>query len=203
MLIKCPYCGAELEKPKRKRKCPNCKNTFYVVSKLSFPLKRDAFREEEIEIVRQLNRLYGLFPQLAGLIPANFWEKVEGNLKENFDYIAYELNKVADDILLIHGESARPLQDFFMFAYTVTGKDTYKEVANWIVERVLQIQIERMLKIGIKKVKILAVGDRLTCKSCKKLDGKVYNIKTFLEKMPIPHKCSSEKGCRCTIVAVF
>jgi len=201
MIINCPHCGAEVEKPKRKRKCPNCKNTLYVVSKLQIPLKREVFRESEIEIVRQLNRIYGLFPQLKGLIPNDFWERVESNLSENFDHIAYEVNKVTDDILFIHGESARPLQDFFMFAYKLTGKESYREVANWIVEKVLQIQLEKMLKLGIKKVKILAVGDRLTCESCRKLDGKVYSIKTFLKQMPIPHKCSSEKGCRCTIIA--
>ena len=61
---------------------------------------------------------------------------------------------------------------------------------------------------GIKKVKILSVKNG--CSECRKINGKIYDTKTALKTMPLPHKkCKhyirnkSYGFCRCSWLAVL
>jgi hypothetical protein len=51
----------------------------------------------------------------------------------------------------------------------------------------------------VKKVEILA--DSSSCKACKKIEGKRFNLDEVIE-LPYEH-CTHEAGCRCTLIAVL
>jgi len=61
-----------------------------------------------------------------------------------------------------------------------------------------QQKLSNYRKGDIKKVKILTAKNRV-CEACQKLEGKIFAIDQAPE---LPHeKCTSETGCRCTMVA--
>ena len=83
-----------------------------------------------------------------------------------------------------------------------------KNDPNLYFEQSTKILLQQYKKSGIKKVRFIAsAGDR-TCKSCSKLNGKIFDIEDALNRIPVPSKdCKNldEHGyvyCRCAIMAV-
>lgn len=56
---------------------------------------------------------------------------------------------------------------------------------------------------GIKKVRFIASLGERTCKSCIKLNGKLFDIEKALKNIPVPNKRCKNTNCRCTIVKLF
>jgi len=210
----CPYCGYELPTPKRKKKCPNCGNYMYVRTKHELPLDRILFTEQEVELVdfwsEQVCRIS--FVEDPNEI---FKSLYKGDIKEAMIETLEVLKSKEVWVMTIDGEIVGKKPAYETVAnlqhqlntllHSQTHKDTYKDSALQIKRESIRNRVLQMKKNGIKKVRIDAVGDRLTCPNCAKQDGKVYDIDTFLKEMPVPHpECSNEKfGCRCRVVAYF
>ena len=54
---------------------------------------------------------------------------------------------------------------------------------------------------GIKTLQILSARDTDCCESCRRLDGKNFEVRNAPE-MPNPD-CTSPMGCRCTTISVL
>lgn len=84
------------------------------------------------------------------------------------------------------------------------GRDCFLQL-----QQSAKLELIYLQKVGlVSKVQILSAGG---CKSCKKLDGKIFTIKEALEKMPIPCKECAYKFrvkdnfgfCRCCYVPKY
>ena len=209
---KCPYCGHEFPTPKRKKKCPNCKQYMYVRTKHLLPINRVVFTEQEVELVDFWSQ------QVCSVSfvddPNEIIQQVfKGDLAKAIEKALEILKNKEVWVLSITGEklgkkSAREAvsllqQQLNMLLYSQHHEPQRKTSAHLAKHENIRSRVMQIKRAGIKKVKIYTVGDRLTCPKCAEQDGAIYDIDTFLKLMPIPHpECSNERfGCRCTVVA--
>ena len=207
----CPYCGYELQTPKRKKKCPNCGNYMYVRTSHSLPLDRVVFTEQEVELVDFWNQVCSMsFLEDPNEIIKRVFNM---NLAESIEKALKILEKSEVWLLSVNGEKLGKVpaheivslleQQLNMLLYYQTHDPKRKIYAHLAKQENIKSRVMRMKKAGIKKVRIMTIGDRLTCRYCTELDNKIYDIDTFLKEMPIPHsQCENERfGCRCEVVA--
>ena len=194
----CPHCGGVLEKkPKRKKKCPLCKNYIYVRTSSSTSDKI-LVTEEEAKKIDWLKKLenYGITEKHFD-DQKNKLSKQFGCVPSNHDVIHSLFNKLVLENTDFH--TLEMIYHTHALFLNEEGKDCFK---------ILQ-QANKMNLLGYKqseeveKVTIISGND--SCSSCQRLNGKIYSIEEALKIMPIPCKdCSfilndEKRGfCRCT-----
>lgn len=91
------------------------------------------------------------------------------------------------------------------FVLTDIGREAVKSIPKPIVKEItyegLLLEAEKQRKqledLNVKKYEILAAMDNQTCSKCKKMNGKVFDIKDYKPEVTAPPFC---KKCRCTVV---
>ena len=181
---KCPYCGVQLDDPpKRKAKCPECKRIIYIRS-------GKLVTEDEAQTMDWL----GYLEQFD--ITRHKFDSERDTLSKRFNTKA----SVRDTIWSILNSlvATHPVQAYYEMARLVSqeGKDEQP-----YIEQALHALLISYKNRKIAYVRVECYGgepDYSTCPGCAKLHQKKFLIDEALEKMPIPHCCTSDTGCRCT-----
>ena len=83
-----------------------------------------------------------------------------------------------------------------------------KNDPNLYFEQSTRALLQQYKKSGIKKIRFVASYGKRTCKSCSKLNGKIFDIEDALKNVPVPNKACKNlddnryRYCRCTIIAL-
>ncbi len=207
----CPYCKATLKKtPQRKTKCPFCEKPIFVKSTPTDRNKHLMTEEEAIEveskwaehhekerIIRSLQAIGSTEKDLEKE-QKSFFEKKP--IQEAYNALLvktannhndYHYRKMAHHQLAL--ELSRRNEDFHVHL---------KEAARY--------ELLRYKQSHVRKVEILTAGKGNSCNECQKQSGKILDIETALNTMPIPCSSCTHTGlgekpgfCRCTYVASF
>lgn len=197
--LTCPYCNKILNKePKRKTKCPFCKNEIYVRSKQTIFASK-LLQKGDALAVDSLDNL-----EYRGITKNDFFDK-KIKLSKQFGQEA----ESTDVIWALYNDLiARNLNNLNLL------KGIYYEMALFLNKegkdclKMLQLSNEMELRYFrhfsfIKKVQIITCGED-SCEACRKLHNKVFTIDEALKTMPIPckectHKIYDKKHgfCRC------
>lgn len=199
----CPYCVEPLsKKPKRKTKCPLCKNDIHVRTKQKI-FSSTLLTSEDAMAVDWLKKL-----EYFGITDKDFLQKKQF-LSKKFG----EEAKSRDVIWgLFNGNvlsTKKDLHALHMAYYYMAlflnqeGRDCFK-----LLQESARAELMSLREDGfIKTVRILTAG-RDSCEACQRLENKVFNIEEALKKMPIPceectYKLYDEKRgfCRCTYIS--
>ena len=201
----CPYCDKILEKqPARKKKCPHCSEYIFVrrgelytekevmekdfTSKWLYLLER--YRVTEQTIYAERKKLSDQFGSEASLTDT-IWRilnklALEQRSSHDFEQIYLLMGKFMQD------EGKDP---------TTFAKKAMEARSESVRQQVIGFQ--KNLSAFNVRVSVHTANDDHVCKSCKKASEKKYEIKEFLEKMPIPNHCENPSGCRCGVSANF
>ena len=192
-VVRCPYCSEALEKkPSRKTKCPHCGNAIYV-QKGRLLTEKEQQRENFVSTwVRKL--------QNSGFdFTAEDFESEERALQRQFgrtgswnDVIWGVLNRLSAEA----EEHVDRMSIYMLMADVLVadGKDSSEF-------RALAAK-EQLAGIASERVEVRTVNDEQVCENCRRLDGQVFTIEEALSELPVPHRCTSPRGCRCYYVPV-
>ncbi|MEO0127659.1 MAG: phage minor head protein [candidate division WOR-3 bacterium] len=188
----CPYCLKILSNvPKRKFKCPYCAKDIYVRAKQAL-FESHLLSEEESQVVDWFNKLQGY-----GFTRDDFRRKKEELAKK------FKIKPPLRDIIWgLFQEAIMKNADSYHFLSIINyemavfldeeGKNPFHCLYESKKMQLLNYK-------GTQKVKIISINDRITCHSCKNLNGKIFAIEDALNGMPIPPKdCPF---CRCRYVS--
>ena len=207
--IFCPYCNESLEQePKKKKKCPHCKNFIYVRTSPSTRKKILVTEEGTKEIEKEWKKYHNKSHCLRNLksygvkdedfkLHKNKLSNDLGHEPDDSDVIS----SIYDDLILKNND----IQTLKMIHYTIAlyfnseGKDYIKPRQESSRMELLSYQ-----QLGVNEVEIMTAGEQ-SCKNCQKLENKIFKISDALKIMPIPCKdCNYQlynenKGfCRCS-----
>ena len=209
-LAYCPYCNFEI--PKKKRKCPVCKNPLYIRKIPPGDEKKLVTKENAEKIDKEWKEIY-----YFNFHRSNF--KLFGVSDKYFDDYIRDYKAKAkhnpnnqDIIWALYNETAIKLSDY------IALRNIYLEMASFlnsegrnahhILQQSAKMELMDYKKNEIEKVEVLGTGS--SCPICAPYNGKIYDINEALEKMPIPVKgCQMEVYsdkvgfCRCRYVAVI
>jgi len=192
----CPYCGVILNKiPKRKTKCPECKEYIYVRSKQTLFSSHFLTKEDAVAV--------DAMRELAGFgIDKNHYSRKKANLSKKF---GQEPNS-QDVIWGLYNNLISKVQDYneaSMIYYSMAlflnklGKPYFS-----VLKQSRKAELKGINKRIIKAVRIQNSGD--SCEACKTIDAKIFTVEQALKEMPLPCKeCTySLQGgkpgfCRC------
>lgn len=184
---KCPYCNHMFDTlPKRKTRCPKCKNDVYVRTKqtlfdTSILTKDDALVADlfkELFESRNINK--NLF--------LNKRKELSKSLNRDVDSVQ-TIMAICNDLILelIEEENYHEIK---MIYYSMAlfqnrrGMPTYDLRREGVKYELLHMQKNEY----VKYVKITESNIEKTCENCKRLNGKVFSLEEALQTMPIPCK---------------
>lgn len=190
--IFCPYCKGNLKtEPKRKKKCPHCKNFIYVRTSPSTRQKvlvtEDGVKEIEKEW-RGISNRNSCLRNLEG------YGINERSFKLRKNEISQQSNSEPDDVEVILSiyndliQKNNDLQTLKMINYQI-ALYLNSEGRNYLKIRQESSKAELLYyqSLGVEKVEIMTVGDQ-ACENCKKLKNKIFRVSDALEIMPVPCK---------------
>ena len=204
----CPYCNGSLEQePKKKKKCPHCKNFIYVRTSPSTRKKILVTEEGIKEIENEWKRYQNKNNCLRNL-------KSYGVTEEDFESHKNKLSKDignepddSDVIYSIYNDLILKNNDIHtlkMIHYEIAlylnseGKDYIKPRQESSRMELLSYQ-----QLGVNEVEIMTAGNQ-SCVNCQKIENKIFKISDALKLMPLPCKdCTyplyneNEGFCRC------
>ena len=191
---KCPHCNGVLDpKPKRKRKCPHCRETI-IIRKGELYTEQgaqeyDAKQKEEREIKYWANRLRISRGQL---------ERQRASLAKEWGSQP-SVNDAVWRILNERVVKVRDLQDrkILYLEMSMVARDEGKDPQPYLAESAKCELLDMKESSWIKKVQVETCNDDEVCPACKKLAAKPIPIDKALAELPIPKLCQNEEGCRC------
>jgi hypothetical protein len=188
-VLDCPYCGVPFaEMPKRKRKCPACKQAVYITYTPTDAIKR-LMTESMAEEVDRLWAVHSARKQSLQLLhPFGFGER------ELEQWISMGNTESQAVDLLITGV-AKNCPDLHQkkMAYlhlALRADEAGKAYRDYLIEA-RRCELLRLKQSSAKKVEIMTSGPGRACAHCKPLNGNVWDIDEALTAMPLPHpKCT-------------
>jgi len=205
-MVKCPYCGENLEKkPTRKKKCPHCSQYMYI--RQGIPYTEDQVKARDFRI-RWINKLNN-----QGATEALF-ENARKSLADQFGFepsLNDSVWRLMNSLVPKQTDSHDLFQLYILMGEFVSaeGKDPtpYIKQANGIREIETRNQLLKYKKdfeqIYKCRINIHTANDEHVCENCNENSKKQYEISDFLERLPIPRECTSNHGCRCGISISF
>ena len=170
----CPYCGTRLDKkPGRKKKCPHCANFIYVRTR---PLdnQKVLVTEEQKEVIEEQ------------------WSIVNGT---HDNYVAERRAREEKRLRLARQFGREPSQEEIRRSLLA---DKTRESNLRVLREVKRLQREVPGGFGVEVQSLLS---NTTCEFCANMDGKIIPADQCTAKtIPPWPQCTSEEGCRCTIV---
>lgn len=188
--IFCPYCKGNLEtEPKRKKKCPHCKNFIYVRTS---PSTRQKVLVTEHEVKEIENEWRGISNRNSCLRNLEGYGISERSFKLRKNEISQQSNSEPDDVEVILSiyndliQKNNDLQTLKMINYQI-ALYLNSEGRNYLKIRQESSKAELLYyqNLGVEKVEIMTVGDQ-ACENCKKLKNKIFRVSDALEIMPVP-----------------
>ena len=187
---KCPYCQCELDiVPKRKKKCPHC-GGFIFVRNGRLITEDDANIEDWLVRLAQFR-----------ITKAEF-DSNRQNLSKQFGSLA-SINDTVWRILNEEVLKRRSFHDVEMAYYEMARlASTEDKDPKPFCAEALRTQLTELKTQGVKIVKIVGYGMRndSSCRKCRSLHGKKFDIEVALRELPIPTVCEDELGCKCSYV---
>jgi len=206
----CPYCDFEFEeKPKRRRKCPQCQEWIYV--------REDKLYTEEgkyvydwIKRLREFGASQKLFEVEKEELSKQFGHPASDSdtLWQIMNALVSKVN--AQQLHLLYGKMVQFLKE--------EGKDysgivkEQKRIQAGLFEKEiiaqLKLQASLMQSLGLDTlqgsgfellVRVNTCNDHLVCEACREAASRPYSLEEFIEEMPIPHNCTNLEVCRCWI----
>lgn len=202
----CPYCGEVLaQRPKRKKKCPACKNPIYVRTDPETGQKI-LTTEESAQVMDWLELLedYRITKQ-DFLTQKRRISKKFGTEATDRDVIWSLFN----DLVIQRAAAGdfRTAEHVYSDMATFRqeeGKDPFHQL-----QQASRMELMDLTESGCTKVKTSTCNDDDVCPSCRNLERQVFKIDDALEVMPLPNKnCTTDleygsRGrCRCGYVCV-
>lgn len=192
----CPYCGFKFEDiPQRKRKCPDCKNTIYIIKNEKGILLMTEDQHREYEIIKTLN-MVGFTEKAFGLYKHDYFQKFGDSAK--YDEFLWSLFN------FVLNEKAK-IQEFnhMGILYNLLANLVKDQPAEYMKIRKLSMGMElfEYKKTGLNLlVEIISCSD--SCESCKILSKKRMSLSEAIKILPLPHEhCTHKMGCRCCYAA--
>lgn len=197
----CPYCGEPLEKfPKRKKKCPSCKETIFLKrlpseKEKSLVTEERASEIEKIWEVQQFEKYDLMEMQKLGLAKSTYnsrkkdWQNSNKSLSD-FKWSLY------NELLTLNSNNYQNQSYIYLVMANILaneGKDGFN-----LRQQSKKAELLSYKGMGANKVIIISAKEQ-SCENCQKLEGLVYDLDKALKLMPLPCKdCSSHYGfCRC------
>jgi hypothetical protein len=175
--VVCPYCRNRLDKkPGRKKKCPHCANFIYVRTR---PLdnQKVLVTEEQREVIEEQ------------------WSIVNGT---HDDYIAERRARKEKGLRLARQFAREPTEEEIRRSLLA---DKTRESNLRVLREVKRLQREIPGGFGVE---IHSVLGNTTCDFCANMDGKIIPADQCIpENIPPWSQCTSEEGCRCTILTAM
>lgn len=198
----CPSCRAPLAKPpKRKARCPHCREDIYVRTKQElFPSHLLAESEmRAADMFSHLRSNYG--------VRVEDFRRLQLELSQRWGESASATDTVVsllDDLMQRYPGQLKALnRDMAAFAAS-NGRDPRP----WLREsRRAELEVEYQASPVVKGVRVLA--SYACCEECKAQNGDEYTVEEALEKMPLPYAhCTRTIGgqpgfCICTYRTIF
>jgi len=206
---RCPYCDNSLTPtPRRKTKCKNCGNYFYVKTRVSDRLKVIVTEEEKESIEKDWTQYYidnAPSPCPTFITDEEFQEaeklvQAKGKKIIPNDIAWGLLNKKLNSYIKQKNFGGMHQLYYEMAIFTQKeGRDCFQ-----LLQESSRCYLLDAKSRELEKVEISTAGEGNSCSHCQKLNGKVFTIEEALRDMPIPVKeCMTEvfvdgKGfCRC------
>jgi len=203
----CPYCGKVLaQRPKRKKKCPACKNPIYVRTDPETG-EKILTTEESAQVMDWLELL-----EHYGITKRDFLSQ-KRRLSKKFGTKAADrdvISSLFNDLIIRHARAA----DFRTAALIYRNMATFKEEEGknpfQLLQQASRMELMDYKQSGCTKVEITTCNDNYVCPSCRKLAGKVFDINDALEALPIPNReCTTDLEyrshgyCRCSYIGLL
>jgi biotin operon repressor len=205
----CPYCQVEFPtEPKRKRKCPSCKETVYIEYSEDDPLKQKYLMKEEDVLAIREERNWESLPDIAdrfSLSRNRISQEIKMLREKNFSFkdVQWSIyNFIANE--LIKKSSYGDLSSLY-YTMAITVYDQGKD-PNTLLQKSSEMELHSLKKDfpEVKRVSILATDD--SCPACKELSEKTLTIDQAIKQKLLPvkhcsrplHKKESRPFCRCT-----
>lgn len=207
MNVVCPYCAGPFAKiPKRRRKCPTCKQTVFIKYTPDNRTKRLMTEVQAAEADKlwapyhqRQQTLKTIYPFGFGEAELEQWMALAGDSEET----------TVDKILLSVTINSPKLHERKVAYMTMALRaDKKSEPFKDFLIEARRCELLRLKESRVARVEILTAGIGKACSKCEKLHGRVWDVDEALARMPLPcPQCqgtmfSNRKGfCGCMYVA--